>query len=67
MITDDADEKDALTDEEMKLQQVEKDANAIENRDHHGFADAINRIRIEREIQELDTDILHRKQESSQG
>jgi hypothetical protein len=63
----DQNEDRALSENERKLAELEKEEDTIENEDHHGFADAARGIRLRSEIEALDTDILHEKERDQGG
>jgi hypothetical protein len=53
----------SLSENERKLTELEQDETTIENEDHHGFADAARATRLRDEMEALDTEILHEKEE----
>ena len=56
-----------LADEESRLQDLEREKEALESRPHNGFADATRVVRLESEIEALDEDIEQEKQRASHG
>jgi hypothetical protein len=63
----DQNEDRALSENERKLAELEKEEDTIENEDHHDFADVGRGIRLRSEIEALDTEILHEKERDQGG
>ena len=54
-------ERDSLLKDESELLELQRDEATIEAEDHDGFVDAARSTRVKSEIEELETDIFHKK------
>ena len=61
------DQSRLMSDEERRLQDLEREKAAIESRPHDGFADATRVVRLESEIAALDDRIRREKQRAERG
>jgi hypothetical protein len=54
-------EQDSLSKDDNELLELQHEESTIEAQDHDGFADAARLTRVKSEIEELQTDIFHKK------
>ena len=55
------DEHESLLKDESELLELQRDEATIDAEDHDGFVDAARSTRVKSEIEELETDIFHKK------
>ena len=56
-----------LSGEENKLAELERQKRIIETEEHRGFGDAIRLIQLKSEMEALEEDLMHDKQQANNG